>query len=111
MEDKIIDEKELEELEDFDVKPATYEVWILTYSKDSDGLIDDTLVKSFKDPEQAIEFAKSFEFKFASGLEQNEIEKYYYEILVETVVETEPNWFENIGNLFQTIIIIDPEEK
>lgn len=111
MEDRVIDEKELEELEDFDVKPASYEVWLLTYCKESDGLIDDTLVKAFSEPEQAIEFAKSFEVKFTNSLEKDEIEKYYYEILVETVVETEPEWFENVGTLFQAGVFIELEEK
>ena len=101
MEDKREQFEEFEE--DFEMKPASYQVWLLGYA-DAEAITDfDHLVQSFSDAEAAVEFAKRYV----------ETEKYkdetipdnvaYLEVLVETVVDYEDHT-ENVGTLFTTTI-------
>lgn len=104
--EELLTKEELDELEDVETKEATYEIRLLTYCKDDDNLIiSDKLIETFTDPEDAVEYAKDFEIRFINETETDSFENYCYELLVETIVETEPGWFENVGNLFRTIIV------
>jgi len=104
--DKMIDELDLGEVDDFDLKPATYQVWMLGY--DADRNITDLREKLFesKDPERAINFAEAY----ISGCDiENRAfpnNEKYVEVLVETAVDVD-GVETNAGNLFDEYVEIE----
>ena len=89
--------------EDFDAKPAQYEVWLLAYD-DNYAITDyDRLIQSFSDPEAAVEFAKNYVDNERYKEEKLPGNIAYIEVLVETVVEFEEHT-ENVGTLFTATI-------
>ena len=100
-------EKEFEEFEeDFEAKPAVYQVWMLGYNENE--LITDyeVLVNESKDAEYAVEYAK----KFVEEERYNDSRPFppevaYIEILVETIADIE-GFETNVGTLFTTTVKI-----
>lgn len=98
--DELVEELNLENFgEDFEAKPAWYQVWCLGYDKDKNITDWDCFVDESRDPDQMIERAKAFiAEKQYSGLHIAD-EVVYLEVLVETVVDFEDHT-ENIATLF-----------
>jgi len=89
-------------IEDFEMKPATYQVWLFRYD-DLDNIIDDEFVMEFDTPEEAITKARELVDN------ENELKPYfndstvYIQVEVETVVEFEDHT-ENVGSLFNEFV-------
>jgi len=99
-------EKEFEPFEEeFEAKPAWYQVWCLGYDKDQNITDWDCFVDESRDPDTMIERAKTFiakkQYK-GLAIPDNVV---YLEVLVETVVNQD-GYDENIGNYFQETIKI-----
>lgn len=93
----------VEELEDFDLLNASYQVWGFYLNKDQDVLTD-VLLQEFDDPDDAVNYAKTF----VSTVERATIEREgaaFYEVIVETVVDFD-EYEENIATLFREIIVL-----
>ena len=91
--------------EEFEAKPAWYQVWCLGYDKDQNITDWDCFIDESHDPDTMIERAKTFiAEKQYEGLSIPE-EVVYLEVLVETVVN-QAGYDENIGNLFQEALKI-----
>ena len=103
--DELVEELDLDEIEDFEAKGATYEVWLLGYTAEQTITDYEKLVKSFTDAETAVKFAK--EYVEAGKVQENifPAEVKYVEVLVETIIDFD-DYNENIGNLFDEIIKI-----
>jgi len=100
MEDKF---EEFEE--EFEAKPAWYQVWCLGYDKDQNITDWDCFIDESHDPEKMIERARAFiaEKQYEGlAIPDNVV---YLEVLVETVVN-QAGYDENIGNLFQETLKI-----
>lgn len=98
--DELLEELHLENFgEDFEAKPAWYQVWCLGYDKDQNITDWDCFVDESRDPDRMIERAKTFiaEKQFEGLAIPEEVE--YIEVLVETVVDFEDHT-ENVGTLF-----------
>ena len=100
-------EKEFEEFEeDFEAKPAIYQVWMLGYDENEAITDFEVLVNESKDAEYAVEYAKKFvdekRYETSAPFPENVA---YIEVLVETVVEFEDH-NENVGTLFTTTVKI-----
>ena len=100
-----MDEEKFEEFEeDFDIRPAKYEVWLFHYDEDDNILDEENLLYSFNDPDPAVKKAKEL------MLDHEALERYatpktaYFGIEVETVVEYEDH-SENVGTLFHDFVI------
>lgn len=100
-------EKEFEEFEEeFEAKPAIYQVWMLGYNE-AEAITDfEVLVNESKDAEYAVEYAK----KFVEEERYNDSRPFppevaYIEILVETVVDL-GDYESNEGTLFTTTVKI-----
>jgi hypothetical protein len=91
--------------EDFDAKPAKYQLWLLGYN--ADQLITDFefLVNESSDPELMIKQAKQYieEQKYLNRSFPQDV--VYLEVLVETVVNVD-DYEENVGTLFDETIKI-----
>jgi hypothetical protein len=106
--DEMLEELNLEGFsEDFDAKPAKYQVWVLGYNKDEAITDYEALVKVFDSAEDAVEYAKNFvDEKSYETLAPFPAEVAYLEILVETVVDFEDHT-ENVGTLFSATVKIN----
>lgn len=96
-------EKLVDELDDFDLTTALYQVWGFYLDKDQQVLTD-ILLQEFDDPDDAVAYVKTF----ISNLSACDLEKEgatYYEVVVETVVDF-GNYTENIATLFRDVIEI-----
>lgn len=97
--DELVEELNLNEVEDFEAKPAKYDVYLYNYDADQNILDESTLVASYADPELAIKKAQ----ELASDLDALERlaakDAVYVSVEVETTVERE-DAVENIGTLF-----------
>lgn len=93
-------EVDLEGLEDFDVKPAWYQVWAIGYNEKQEIVDFDAFINESKDPNKAVEYAKQFiveeRFKTLSIPE----DVYFLSIEVEEVVDFGDHT-ENVGSIFQ----------
>jgi len=103
MEDKfqeMVDELDLDEIEDFETKDATYQVWAYGYDKDMYVTDHKFLINESKDPNRAINQATKFieeeRWKTLSIPE----DVYFLSIEVETTVDFEDH-LENVGTIFQ----------
>ena len=97
--DELVEELDLDGVEDFDAKPASYDVYLYNYDANQSILDENTLVARFADPELAIKKAQ----ELASDLDTLERlaakEAVFVSVEVETTVEREDT-VENIGTLF-----------
>ena len=92
---------ELDELEDFDLSEATYQVWAFKLDEDH-NVLEDSFLEEFKDPGEAIDHAKTL----AKILEETFIEEGqapYIELVVETVVDF-GDYDENVATIFRDVI-------
>ena len=104
------DEKELEAEfeefeEDFDAKPALYQVWLFHYDEDDNILEEENLLYTFSDPDPAVATAKELVLHPESLARYATAKTAYFGIEVETVVEFE-NHTENVGTLFHEFVIL-----
>lgn len=92
-------------LDDFDAKSATYQVWVLGYDENEHITDFEVLVDESKDAESMVEYATNYVEEERYGTMTFPDEVKYIEVLVETVVDLE-DYTENVGTLFSKIIKI-----
>lgn len=97
--EEMVDELDLNEVDEFEAKPANYDVYLYNYDADQNILDESTLVSRFTDPDLAIKRAKEL-------VEDNDAlarlavkDAVYVSVEVETTVERE-DCVENAGTLF-----------
>ena len=100
-------EELLEELnlDDFEAKDATYQVWVLGYDENEHITDFEVMIEESKDAESMVEYATNYieEERYGTMVFPDEVK--YIEVLVETVVDLE-DYDENVGTLFSKIIKI-----
>ena len=92
-------------LDDFEAKDATYQVWILSYDENEHITDFEVMVNESKDAESMVEYAERYVEEECYGTMVFPDEVKYIEVLVETVVDLE-DYSENVGTLFSKIIKI-----
>ena len=92
-------------LDDFDAKDATYQVWVLGYDENEHITDFEVMVNKSKDAESMVEYAERYVEEERYGTMTFPDEVKYIEVLVETVVDLE-DYNENVGTLFSKIIKI-----
>ena len=92
-------------LDDFDAKDATYQVWVLGYDENENITDFEVMVNESKDAESMVEYAENYVEEERYGTMAFPDEVKYIEVLVETVVDLE-DYDENVGTLFSKIIKI-----
>lgn len=92
-------------LDDFDAKDATYQVWVLGYDENEHITDFEVMVDESKDAESMVECATNYVEEECYGTMTFPDEVKYIEVLVETVVDLE-DYTENVGTLFSKIIKI-----
>ena len=92
-------------LDDFDAKDATYQVWVLGYDENENITDFEVMVNESKDAKSMVEYATNYieEERYGTMAFPDEVK--YIEVVVETVVDLE-DYDENIGTLFSKIIKI-----
>ena len=92
-------------LDDFDAKDATYQVWVLGYDENENITDFEVMLNESKDAESMVEYAKNYieEERYGTIAFPDEVK--YIEVLVETIVDLE-DYTENVGTLFSKIIKI-----
>ena len=92
-------------LDDFDAKDATYQVWVLGYDENENITDFEVMVNESKDAESMVEYATNYVEEERYGTMTFPDKVKYIEVLVETVVDLE-DYDENVGTLFSKIIKI-----
>ena len=92
-------------LDDFDAKDATYQVWVLGYDENENITDFEVMVNESKNAESMVEYATNYVEEERYGTMAFPDEVKYIEVLVETVVDLE-DYNENVGTLFSKIIKI-----
>ena len=92
-------------LDDFDAKDATYQVWVLGYDENENITDFEVMVSESKDAESMVEYATNYVEEERYGTMAFPDEVKYIEVLVETVVDLE-DYDENVGTLFSKIVKI-----
>ena len=92
-------------LDDFDAKDATYQVWVLGYDENENITDFEVMVNESKDAESMVEYATNYVEEERYGTMAFPDEVKYIEVLVETVVDLE-DYDENVGTLFSKIVKI-----
>ena len=92
-------------LDDFDAKDATYQVWVLGYDENENITDFEVMVSESKDAESMVEYATNYVEEERYGTMAFPDEVKYIEVLVETVVDLE-DYNENVGTLFSKIVKI-----
>ena len=105
MKDKFDELLEELNLDDFDAKDATYQVWVLGYDENENITDFEAMVNESKDAESMVEYANNYVEEERYGTMAFPDEVKYIEVLVETVVDLE-DYDENVGTLFSKIIKI-----
>ena len=105
MKDKFDELLEELNLDDFDAKDATYQVWVLGYDENENITDFEVMVNKSKDAESMVEYATNYVEEERYGTMTFPDEVKYIEVLVETVVDLE-DYDENVGTLFSKIIKI-----
>ena len=105
MKDKFDELLEELNLDDFDAKDATYQVWVLGYDENEHITDFEVMVNESKDAESMVEYAERYVEEERYGTVTFPDEVKYIEVLVETVVDLE-DYDENVGTLFSKIIKI-----
>lgn len=93
-------EIDLEGLEDFDVKPAWYQVWVIGYDEKQEMTDFEVFINESHDPDKAVDSAKQFiiEERFKTlGIPENVC---FLSVEVEEVVDFGDHT-ENAGSIFQ----------
>ena len=103
--DELLEELHLENFgEDFEAKPAMYQVWMLGYDENEAITDFEVMVNESRDAEYAVEYAKKFvdeeRYKTSAPFPEDVA---YIEVLVETVVDFEDHT-ENVGTLFTATV-------
>ena len=93
------------DLDDFEAKAATYQVWVLGYDENENITDFEVLINESKDAESMVEYAERYVEEECYGTMTFPNEVKYIEVLVETVVDLE-DYDENVGTLFSKIIKI-----
>ena len=105
MKDKFDELLEDLNLDDFDAKDATYQVWVLGYDENENITDFEVMVSESKDAESMVEYANNYVEEERYGTMEFPDEVKYIEVLVETVVDLE-DYDENVGTLFSKIVKI-----
>ena len=105
MKDKFDELLEELNLDDFDAKDATYQVWVLGYDENENITDFEVMVSESKDAESMVEYATNYVEEERYGTMAFPDEVKYIEVLVETVVDLE-DYDENVGTLFSKIVKI-----
>ena len=105
MKDKFDELLEELNLDDFDAKDATYQVWVLGYDENENITDFEVMVNESKDAESMVEYATNYVEEERYGTMAFPDKVKYIEVLVETVVDLE-DYDENVGTLFSKIIKI-----
>ena len=105
MKDKFNELLEELNLDDFDAKDATYQVWVLGYYENENITDFEVMVNESKDAESMVEYATNYVEEERYGTMTFPDKVKYIEVLVETVVDLE-DYDENVGTLFSKIIKI-----
>lgn len=105
MKDKFDELLEELNLDDFDAKDATYQVWVLGYDENEHITDFEVMVNESKDAESMVEYATNYVEEERYGTMTFPDDVKYIEVLVETVVDLE-DYDENVGTLFSKIIKI-----
>ena len=92
-------------LDDFDAKDATYQVWVLGYDENENITDFEVMVDESKDAESMIEYATNYVEEERYGTMAFPDDVKYIEVLVETVADLE-DYNENVGTLFSKIVKI-----
>ena len=92
-------------LDDFEAKDATYQVWVLGYDENENITDFEVMVNESKDAESMVEYAERYVEEECYGTMAFPGEVKYIEVLVETIVNLE-GYDENVGTLFSKIIKI-----
>ena len=92
-------------LDDFDAKDATYQVWVLGYDENENITDFEVMIDESKDAESVVEYAENYVEEERYGTMTFPDEVKYIEVLVETIVDLE-GYDENVGTLFSKIIKI-----
>ena len=92
-------------LDDFDAKDATYQVWVLGYDENENITDFEAMVNESKDAESMVDYATNYVEEERYGTMAFPDEVKYIEVLVETVVDLE-DYNENVGTLFSKIVKI-----
>ena len=92
-------------LDDFEAKDATYQVWVLGYDENENITDFEVMVNESKDAESMVEYAERYVEEECYGTMVFPDEVKYIEVLVETVVDLE-DYDENVGTLFSKVIKI-----
>ena len=105
MKDKFDELLEELNLDDFDAKDATYQVWVLGYDENENITDFEVMIDESKDAESMVERATNYveEEHYRTMAFPDEVK--YIEVLVETVVDLE-DYAENVGTLFSKIVKI-----
>lgn len=96
--DKLVDE-----VDDFDLSEASYQVWGF-WLDDEQQVLTEVMLKAFNDPDDAVKYAKDFMANLATA-DLTKLDARYYEVLVETVVDF-GDYTENVATLFRDVIEI-----
>jgi len=91
---------DIDELEDFDVKSAKYQIWVFKYDKEQNILDDNIMIAEFDNPDAAVTKAKELVINSKAMMNMVTPESYYLQVEVETVVDTEDGE-ENVATIFQ----------
>ena len=105
MKDKFDELLEELNLDDFNAKDATYQVWVLGYDENENITDFEVKINESKDAESMVEYATNYVEEERYGTMEFPDEVKYIEVLVETVVDLE-DYDENVGTLFSKIIKI-----
>ena len=105
MKDKFNELLEDLNLDDFDAKDATYQVWVLGYDENENITDFEVMIDESKDAESMVEYATNYVEEERYGTIAFPDEVKYIEVLVETVVDLE-DYDENVGTLFSKIVKI-----
>lgn len=92
-------------LDDFDAKDATYQVWVLGYDENENITDFEVMIDESKNAESMVEYAENYVEEERYGTMAFPDEVKYIEVLVETIVDLE-DYDENVGTLFSKIIKI-----
>ena len=105
MKDKFNELLEELNLDDFDAKDATYQVWVLGYDENENITDFEVMISESKDAESMVEYATNYieEERYGTMAFPDKVK--YIEVLVETVVDLE-DYDESVGTLFSKIIKI-----
>ena len=90
-------------LDDFDAKDATYQVWVLGYDENENITDFEVMVSESKNAESMVECATNYVEEERYGTMAFPDEVKYIEVLVETIVDLE-GYNENVGTLFSKIV-------